>query len=227
MMGRNNVACSRLPVTTLYQDLVMASHARIQEITCSRRKKSCPNFTPEYCYVRFPFFWVRNKYTRGMVSVVYCCCTIKVLRIPRLVSRGDAGLLRSLGYRWWLNRGLVVVQKGYGLGVSMGVEPWHALHHRCISSHNNTSCCGNSMRVQLVAEPQDQGIRTEHWPVSALARMILVLTLVHNCTEENPRTISTWTQIGYKHLFLCFTRPRSLAQLDGPSAAFALLWRSL
>ena len=43
-------------------------------------------------------------------SVVYYISGIRCGQDAKaLVSRGDAMLLRSLGYRWWLNRGLVVV----------------------------------------------------------------------------------------------------------------------
>ncbi len=33
-------------------------------------------------------------------------------------------------------REISVLENILGLRVSLGVEPWHALHHRCISSHN-------------------------------------------------------------------------------------------
>ncbi len=106
-------------------------------------------------------FWVYKE--QGQVVVVLIVyCRYRVLGCQdakALVSCGDAMLLRSVGWGWWLNRGVAGVQQGSGAGLGEG--PWHALHHRCISSDNMTSAsdpleCVKTIRQQCDIRPWKQ-----------------------------------------------------------------------
>ncbi len=81
------------------------------------------------------------------VSVVYCSSGIRCAQDAKaLVSRAKVIFSLDSGSRWGLNRGWgYCIMWCNGLcnrawpGVALRVEPWHALHHRCISSHNITA----------------------------------------------------------------------------------------